>query len=509
MTTAIEYALMAGASYISNRDLKNQIPVPESWNRVSYVQPKPSGFEAAAFGNGTTLATSTNVVISFAGTDFSKGIPAAFFTSDFWSGNIPLITGNGGAQLMDALEYYLQVKASVPAGTTISLTGHSLGGALAALVGVFFGETAFTFDQVPAAATAMQTSAILLRDALLLRGHTATELAGLNNYIQLQQTNGGIPNEGLVTNFNVQGEVAGLIPLASRIGSEASIPNTSPGVSASDLHSIALLNVFLQSNQTAPSFKTLSDATVKLPDLLKMIFDPNLFYNDPLNRQPNAPENLLERLVKHEAGVRDPVTGATILAPDAMTTRFTTDLWKIAQDGGLTLSEKFLSQALTAFAMQMYYEDTANAIDKNKQLYTGVTGGIQFDIQDVAASPAAAKGYATFKTFLEQYYTSVTIDLTGASVVTVNPAKNLILAALPEMRDWSIQAGVNALNATDTHNRNAFMFGSGGDDILAGGSGSDLLAGNGGADALTGGAGNDLLIGGVGADTLNGGADYD
>ncbi|QLQ03573.1 MAG: hypothetical protein HZY77_13155 [Thiobacillus sp.] len=88
MATALEYALMAGASYISNRDLRNQIPLPVNWYRISYAQPRPSGFEAAAFGNGTTLANSNEIVISFAGTDFSKGI-ASLFNSDFWNGNIP------------------------------------------------------------------------------------------------------------------------------------------------------------------------------------------------------------------------------------------------------------------------------------------------------------------------------------------------------------------------------------------------------------------------------------
>jgi hypothetical protein len=99
MTTALEYALMAGASYISNRDLKNQIPVPESWNRISYQEPKLSGFEAAAYRNGS------EIVISFAGTDFSNG-NWSLFNSDFWEGNIPLITGtsvNGADQLVDAV----------------------------------------------------------------------------------------------------------------------------------------------------------------------------------------------------------------------------------------------------------------------------------------------------------------------------------------------------------------------------------------------------------------------
>lgn len=154
MTTAIEYALMAGAAYISNRPGINQIPIPQGWLEFAHVPNNPdypmftgaSGFEAVSFQN---IANPNEIVISFSGTDFSKGIDS-LFNSDFWNGNIPLITGvniNGANQLVDAVEYYLQVKASVPEGTAISLTGHSLGGALAALVGVFFGETAFTFDR--------------------------------------------------------------------------------------------------------------------------------------------------------------------------------------------------------------------------------------------------------------------------------------------------------------------------------------------------------------------------
>ncbi|ODU32494.1 MAG: hypothetical protein ABS93_00265 [Thiobacillus sp. SCN 62-729] len=424
----------------------------------------------------------------------------SFLGYDFWNGNIPLITGtsvNGADQLVDAVEYYLQVKALNP-NANISLTGHSLGGALAALVGVFFGETAFTFDQVPAAATASSAGAFALYNALVAKGHSPTELGGLANYIQLRSNNGGIPNEGLVTNLNVQGEVAGLIPLFQRIGNEASISNTSPGVSPSDLHSIALLNVFLQSNQTAPSFKTLSDVTVQLPDLLKMIFDPGLFYKDPLNKQPNAPENFLERLVKHEAGVRDPATGATTLIADQMVKRFTEDMWKIAQDGGFTLTNKDIANTLVAFAMQKYYEEPASGSDHGKELFNtvSVTGGIRFNRTDVSATLSDAKGW---NLYFQNYLNTLTLE-----------EHRTVLQLLPACTDWFIQAGSVSMTATADVSK-AFMVGGIGADWMVGGSEADLLIGNAGDDTLKGGANSDTLIGGAGNDTyiVDAGDGYD
>jgi len=454
-----------------------------------------SGFEAVSFQN---IANPNEIVISFAGTDFSDGLES-LLEYDFWNGNIPLITGtsvNGADQLVDAVEYYLQVKALNP-NANISLTGHSLGGALAALVGVFFGETAFTFDQVPAAATASSAGAFALYNALISKGHSPTELGALANYIQLRSNNGGIPNEGLVTNLNVQGEVAGLIPLFQRIGNEASISSTSPGVSPSDLHSIALLNVFLQSNQTAPSFKTLSDVTFQLPDLLKMIFDPSLFYNDPL-KKIDPKEDFLERLVKHEAGVRDPATGATVLTADAMVTRFTSDMWKVAQDGGFTLTNKDITNTLVAFALQKYYEEPASGADHGKLLFNtiSVTGGIRFDRTDVSAQLSEAKGW---QLYFQNYLNTLTLE-----------EHRIVLQLLPAVTDWFIQAGNVSLSATADASK-AFMVGGVGADWMLGGSEADLLIGNAGDDTLNGGANNDTLIGGAGFDTyaVNLGDGYD
>lgn len=63
MTTAIGYALMAGASYISTRADINQFPVPSRWvEMVDKRQALQSGFESTAYKSGT------DIVISFAGT---------------------------------------------------------------------------------------------------------------------------------------------------------------------------------------------------------------------------------------------------------------------------------------------------------------------------------------------------------------------------------------------------------------------------------------------------------
>lgn len=63
MTTAIEYALLAGASYYDTRTTTNRFPLPQNWSYYSRIQQDlTTGFEAAAFQNGT------NIVISYAGT---------------------------------------------------------------------------------------------------------------------------------------------------------------------------------------------------------------------------------------------------------------------------------------------------------------------------------------------------------------------------------------------------------------------------------------------------------
>lgn len=465
MTTTIEYAMMSGRAYQTTRAPNgiNWLPVPTGWSEFLHVPndtlPSTGGFEMSAFQN---IANPNEIVISFAGTGPGWG--------DWTHGNTPLALGVLATQLKEAADYYLQIKAQNP-NATITLTGHSLGGGLAALIAVMFDETAVTFDQAPFNQSALffnsppnaitgevTTTSVALALRQYLADHASnTMLAKLDAYITAN-TNNSNPIAGdtvagradNVTDINVQGEIlSGLF--FNRIGKQTDLLSSHANVSAIDLHSITLLTAFLQSGDTAASTATnhtLGQVTFKLVDLLQMIFDKNLYYNDPNNLNPNAPENFLERIVKHQAG------NGTALPADAMVTRFTADLWKLAQDGGLTMTDgnptdatlNKVSKTLIAFAMQMYYEDTANATDATKQLFTVLSAagtgsnGITFDMADVSKDIKTAiyanqnidltkaKGYQAF-------FSKYINDLANFTIEEIQ----LIQSALPTKNKWGQQ----------------------------------------------------------------------
>ena len=510
----IDCALMAGASYISTRKPLNQFPIPSEWTeQIVERAADDTGFEATCFTKGTEL------VISYAGT-YDKDIAGDI------AADVGLATGFGSIQLLQAAEYYLSLKNDPRyQGYNITLTGHSLGGGLAALIGVLFGVMTITFDQAPFASSAISGQpdvAAKLKTDLLASGHTETELAGLSNFLQLRQTNGGIPNSTKVTNYRVDGEfLSGILPFSAfnPIGNPATVLQHGPSsdLVGLDLHAQSLLAAFLQSDQSATTNtsgvkENLQQATYKLVDLLNLMFDKKMYaYRTDDNR-----ENFLERLVRHQAGV-----GATSTAPaiasDAMLTRFTSDLWKLAQDGGLTMTDgnegnpdlHQVSNALIAFAMQKYYKEKDTSVGYKAALFTDETGGIRFDMAaisedfknsfdaNLAIDLSQAKGYV-------QYF-----DKYLETTVFSPQERALIRSSLPWMRDWYVQAGTSGMTVTDTQNRGAFMLGGSGSDALTGGAANNLLVGNAGADTLKGGAGVDLLIGGTDNDILEGGDSND
>ena len=247
MTTTIEYALMAGRAYLTTRDPINQFPIPREWSEFFHV-PDPAtppfqstdGFEAVSFKRST--ATGTEIVISFAGT-YDK--PANPLLNPDMQTDFALAGGSLSAQLKQAADYYLAVKASSPANATITFTGHSLGGGLASLMAVMFGESATTFDQAPflnSAQTTLTTDpdtgykipksvAIDLR--AYLADHTSeSSLAKLNAFIAASNPFNADPIQAdtlaarsqQVSNINAQGEF-----LSTWFGSSIIEPDRFPG----------------------------------------------------------------------------------------------------------------------------------------------------------------------------------------------------------------------------------------------------------------------------------------
>ncbi|KAF0162803.1 MAG: Hemolysin-type calcium-binding region [Rhodocyclaceae bacterium] len=474
----IDCALMAGRAYQTTRDSINWVPIPVGWVEFFHVPspafPSTSGFEAISFQRGT--GSNQEIVISFAGTnpvDVGGDVAA----------DVGLAMGLGSIQLREAAEYYLNVRQVNP-DAVISFTGHSLGGGLAALMGVFFDRPAVTFDQAPFAASANAIAGgggvyVDLLAHLRSLDYAESLLQPLRDYPGLAD------RAGQVRGRYVQGEFLTAYPAIgslSGIGTQTPLTHGANNVSGIDLHSQTLLTAFLQND----SFR---DVTTKLSDLGKMLFDSNLYYNDP-NILENAERNFLENLVRHQAGNINGVA----FDGDKMLDRFTADLQAVAQDGGLTLTNNFITKALIAFAMQMYYEKVTV---ENKHLFDTVSmgGGLHFDQNDIADTLSAAKGGVHFRNYL---YTTFTDE-----------EQMLINSLLPVLRDWYVQAGATGMNVTDTQNRNAFLLGGNGSDTLTGGSGTDLLIGNAGVDTLEGAGGSDILIGGNGEDRLMGGDDND
>jgi Ca2+-binding RTX toxin-like protein len=467
----IDNALMAGRAYFDTRASINRFPVPQGWVEFNH-RALDSGFEATSFTDGS------RIVISYAGTDFTD-------ISDWTQANIPLAFGFGSDQLRQAALYYLEVKTANPTAT-ISFTGHSLGGDLAALMAVLFDEQAITFDQAPFANSATLSIREDLIDYLKDNGYTDATLSSLVPELLTFNPYDPAPGrEANITGYYVDGEVLAELQANTSLrilGSQTKLSQNSTGLGLDgpvSLHAQSLLTAFLEND----AFRAI---TFSLPELLKMVFDEALYYRDP-NNTDNPERNLLEHLLRHQIGVAaDPSTSTAAIPTDAMLDRFTADLQKVAQAGGFTLSNQHIANTLVAFAMQFYYENTDAAVIGHT-LYADVTGGLRFDRSDVSASLADAKGWQQyFQNWLAQ-------DLSLEE-------HRIVLQLLPAATDWFIQSGLLDLNATADISK-AFMVGGTGNDWMRGGSQADLLIGNAGDDTLNGGAGNDTLMGGAGDDT--------
>ncbi len=458
MATDIDYAALSAIVYNNVRADPNKLTnLPAGWTLLPIypngVASSVTGFTALAFTNGS------EIVISYKGTDTVNVVQTA---QDFVFGNAAAL--GGSAQLVQAALFYEKVKAST--SLPITFTGHSLGGGLASVMGVWFNKSATTFAQAPFELAAINPAAVALVDVAL--GFTDADFLKFNplNY-SARQAN--------ITNYYVHGEILSqkLSLLPNVVGTNNPIVvGGEQNVASGDLHSMLLHAALLMQN------KFLTDS-VALPNLMAEIFDNTLYFRDSNTSKRDFLSSLLNDQIK---------LGYT--NANGLLARFASDLDKLTKYGD-SLKTGALSKAVIDAAIEDYYFKQSGS---TQDFFNAITGGISFDLADIGVNWANKISSGRLDTAVISQLLNG--DQTAKSFLTQD-------------NYWSIQSGTDALTATGTGTNNDAMIGGATVDILDGGAGNDFLYGGDGADILTGGAGNDFLVGGAGSDTYYVGAGND
>ena len=528
----IEYALLAGRSYASNRKARqNWINEPVGWTQL---EPKPpirseespvSGFEAVAFKKGST----GEVVISFAGTNFSESM-------DLVADGI-LGLGFMQKQLVDAALFFKKVEAAVPQGTKITFTGHSLGGGLAALMGVFFNRDAVTFDPAPFRLTATKSNARLVADALRVAGIAADtaldsyatierpvaeaipDVAALvaavaavaggrlgqaisTAYIQNKNYPTTIATESRVKAIALDGEIltslvgnssferSALDRLKIKGGPQLNLANAGIGsISPVSVHSISMLIAVA----VEPRLGTLPQ---QLPSLHRMFTEDALYGRDTSTRE----SNFFERLLQREFG------GTAVGASGRGTghlARFADDLTSLLGDTGVAQTQA--RDALVATAIEAYYFREGSI---TTPFFSFTEGRLSFDFGSLLDSGSEELDSVSEK-LLNLVQSRAIPRLEQALSHLFSPAEQDYVRYLGGKTNWHIQQGASAMNFTASGQNNDVAIGGTGVDVINTGDGNDTLVGSVGSDVLDGGAGRDVLLGGADADFLTGGSGDD
>lgn len=505
----LDYALLAGEAYFYKRRPTNQIPMPAGAALLGgnlEGRTLGSGFEARAYEYGG------QIVISFAGTyipdRFLMGLRSGSLSDNDvaslkdWAANLDLGFGGLGQQIKDAGLFYEKVKLANP-GREIVFTGHSLGGGLAALMGVFFNKQAVTFDPAPFRAAATEANALLLQD--YIKSYLQTQNIGRDDDLYLFRAtqsplgerypelfNAGLLGVGLSAYpvpVTIRGEsdvrviaVAGEFLTGSdfsdfrnrmRIagGDKELVSQGSLGLlSWGDAHSISLLYLLAKS----PSLQQL---TANLPYLLPKVFDSSLYAHSTDTQD----QNVVEWLLRQEVGA---VGIQSTSSSTGFLDKFVADLNRVAAPNDGMAGQSLIQQALTVAGLEYYYfKDAASAT----ALFSTDGGGIHFKYSDIGA--AQYKSLTMLAQSLQPYLGAGENRLAGS-------------AQLIKQDAWHIQAnGDNGLIWTGTDQASDTAIGGPGADIIDSGAGNDIVIAGPGRDFLTGGSGDDRLLGGLDMDS--------
>ncbi len=439
------YDVNASTGISQNRPL-----LPDGWEELEFHSDGLDGFSSGVFRRIGT----TEVVVAYAGTNSSID----------WVASVSNGVGLSSTQTTQAALAYLQAKQQY--GGDITFTGHSLGGGIASVMGVWFDRSATVFDEAPFQLTAQNVAFIAItKAALALAGYSDAAFTAYVGLLDFPE------REVKVTNYYLEGEALAALRLESTtvVGQDnvvhANGVDMTGVAGAAGLHSQALLTAMLLS-------EAFRQATYASSRVIPLLMDKRLYAFDEAT---SGQRNVLIDFIRSEQGVSDKLT------------HFAADLTKLGTNiAGLN---KAAQDALIAQCIEWYYWQGND--------YAG-----QEFFLDSFAQPA-----------LLQYTTSRGAGLEGAlnkaaSYVgtwltpIVNDHGEFYSSRFANYEQWSVVAGSAGATATAADATKSQIFiGGGGADALSGGSLADAIFSGEGADTLRGGGGNDLLFGSQGNDT--------
>ncbi|MBI5907009.1 MAG: DUF2974 domain-containing protein, partial [Burkholderiales bacterium] len=419
------------------------------------IQPRTSGthgFAYAVFRN-----TSTNeVVIAYRGSDDAAD----------WSTNAGMII----AQERQAAAVYTQVlrdHGSDAQGSNISLTGHSLGGGLAATMAVWFNRPAVVFDPAPTQGIATDLSVV--NSVIGTLGGLAPQ--SIRDYAAALPAQFAA-RETKVTSYYAPGSPVYAISTADNTITgpgqgnpvQFGIDNMGSVGGRVNMHSQALLTAGV----LTPAF---AQATIAAQRTLPVVFD-KAFYN---LRADGAERNFLLDLIRSEQA--NPGIGKL--------THFASDLNKLgANIAGLN---KQAQDALIAQGIEWYYWQGTDYA--GQEFFTQTGNLLQYT---TAKGDGLAGAQNKALSYVGKWLTPI-----------VNDHGEFYSASFSTYDQWNVATGGSgaSLTALASSKSQIFIGGAGG-DTFTGGDLGDVLVGDVGNDAIAGGASDDILLGGSGDDNI-------
>jgi acetyl esterase/lipase len=510
MATTAEQILLSLDVY------ENTSRIPSGWTRIAQRNDSGSGFFGAAYSNGS------EIVVAFRGWNDAEPTDAVDVLRAYENGPFE--------QIGDAQRFLDQVRAANP-GVAISLTGHSLGGGLAAITAVRNNLLATSFGAIETVDAALES----------MNGHRE-KLLGITLWdIPVAPFNTGITRAQLsaypgVQNYAVFGEIATfnnrsaegsgfigqdtyLLPgLGGGIYEDDSVFGRWEGLTGEVWSSLvpvevdgAPFSVDFSAQLHSMGFTALpmlfpaemAALTVALPRLVLQLT------NDYLARDS---EGVIPWRMTYDA--LDGMVFDHLLAPASAATvleAMMADFQEIAASGpaSVVIANKEVNTAILQLAIEHAARET---LDGGVLDTAGsITGGGVY----IAADLGLALDHTPEGTRLLRNYANFLIgdaaNIGGAAIIAgtgrvMVEANNGAGAAFNG--SWTAAElifGGQGNDAINSFAANDGVFGFGGRDRLWGHAGNDLLSGGEAVDALYGGPGNDILIGGALNDQFIGG----